>query len=154
MRRFALVVAILSIIIATTVTRDLMAEENMLPPIDSQIVMLYYDDITEAANFYGNTLGLQKTMNEDWVKIYQLTDSSSVGVVKAGPGAYHVTQEKNAVMLSIVTSDVDGWYRHLKAAGQVKFLKDIHESDVPIRSFLVEDPGGYTIEFFQWRDTE
>jgi len=154
MKRLALVGSILSIIVAGAMTRDLLAAENRPPPIDSHIVMLYYDDISNAANFYESTLGLRKTLNEDWVKIYQLTDTSSVGVVKAGPGAYHATQEKNAVMLSIVTSDVDGWYRHLKAAGQVKFLKDIYESDVPIRAFLVEDPGGYTVEFFQWLDTD
>ncbi len=154
MKRLAIVGSILSIIVTGAMTRDLWAAESRLPPIDSHIVMLYYDDISDAADFYENTLGLQKTMNEDWVKIYQLTDTSSVGVVKVGPGAYHATQEKNAVMLSIVTSDVDGWYRRIKAAGQVKFLKDIHESDVPIRSFLVEDPGGYTVEFFQWLDKE
>lgn len=154
MKRLALVGSILSIIVTGTMTRDLWAAESRLPPIDSHIVMLYYDDISDAADFYENTLGLQKTMNEDWVKIYQLTDTSSVGVVKVGPGAYHATQEKNAVMLSIVTSDVDGWYRRIKTSGQVKFLKDIHESDVPIRSFLVEDPGGYTVEFFQWLDKE
>ena len=154
MKRLALVGSILSIIVTGAMTRDLWAAESRLPPIDSHIVMLYYDDISDAADFYENTLGLQKTMNEDWVKIYQLTDTSSVGVVKVGPGAYHATQEKNAVMLSIVTSDVDGWYRRIKAAGKVKFLKDIYESDVPIRAFLVEDPGRYTVEFFQWLDTE
>jgi hypothetical protein len=96
---------------------------------------------------------LQKALNEDWVKIFRLAESSSVGVVKVGPGAYHATQESNAVMLSIVTSDVDGWYQRLKKNGRVTFLRDIHDSDnVAVRSFLVEDPGGFTVEFFQWLD--
>jgi uncharacterized glyoxalase superfamily protein PhnB len=117
--------------------------------------MLYYDEISDAVDFYEHILGLRKTLNEEWVKIYRLTDSASVGVVKVGPGAYHATQDRNAVMLSLVTTDVDGWYRRLKENGRVGFLKDIHDSEnVPIRSFLVEDPGGYTVEFFQWLDAD
>ncbi|HEX2139158.1 MAG TPA: VOC family protein [Woeseiaceae bacterium] len=125
------------------------------PSIDSQIIMLYYDEISDAAHFYEHVLNLPKTLDEEWVKIYQVTDSSSVGVVKAGRGAYHATQERNAVMLSLVTTDVDGWYRRLRQNDRVSFLKDIRDSEnVPIRSFLVEDPGGYTVEFFQWLNAD
>ena len=54
-------------------------------------------------------------------------------------------------MLSIVTSEVDAWYERLKANPDIVFLKEISENDM-IRSFLIEDPGGYTVEFFQWRN--
>ena len=53
----------------------------------------------------------------------------------------------SSVMLSIVTSEVDAWYERLKANAEIVFLKDISENDM-IRSFLIEDPGGYTVEFF------
>ena len=72
MKRLALVGSILSIIVTGAMTRDLWAAESRLPPIDSHIVMLYYDDISDAADFYENTLGLQKTMNEDWVKLHPI----------------------------------------------------------------------------------
>jgi hypothetical protein len=56
-------------------------------------------------------------------------------------------------MVSIVSKDVDAWYDVIKNSGDVKVLKDIYDNpSVPIRAFLVADPGGYTIEFFQWLD--
>lgn len=123
------------------------------PPINEQIVMLYYQDISEPVRFYQEVIGLRPTFTEEWVRIYAVTETSSVGVVRAGPGAYHTPQARNAVMLSIVTDDVEAWYRRLKAAGNVSFLKELEDNpSAPIRSFLVTDPGGYTIEFFQWRE--
>ena len=122
----------------------------MRPGTDAQVVMFYYADLAEADNFYGQVLGLEKTLDYDWVKFYSTSETSSVGLVAEGEGAWHTPQPKNAVMLSIVTSDVDGWYDELKARQSVRFLKEIADGG-PIRSFLIEDPGGYTVEFFQWQ---
>ena len=126
------------------------AQENSMPSIDSQTVMFYYDDLQQASEFYEQILGLEKTLDFEWVKFYRISDSSHVGIVRAGDGAYHSPQSNNAVMLSIVTSEVDAWYERLKAMDKVPFLQDIHSGDAPVRSFLVQDPGGYTVEFFQW----
>ncbi len=124
---------------------------DVLPTIDSQTTMFYYMNIDAPARFYGETLGLSASMDTDWVKIFQITDTAAVGVVTEGDGAYHRARPDNAVMLSIVTSEIDAWYDRLKATGDVKFLKEIYDSKtVPIRAFLVEDPGGYTVEFYQW----
>ena len=129
--------------------------EDIVPSIDSQTVMLYYTSLDQPAAFYGETLGLTATMDTDWVKIYQVSETSSLGVVAEGEGAYHKARSENAVMLSIVTREVDAWYQRLQASGDVKFLKEIYNSEsVPIRAFLVEDPGGYTVEFFQWLSEE
>lgn len=120
------------------------------PTIDSQITFLYYKDVAAVAPFYERTLGLKKTFDEGWVKIYQISSTSYVGLVDETRG-YHRVAEKKPVMLSIVTRDVDAWFRYLKAAG-VKILSDLKESTKsPTRGFLVEDPGGYTVEFFQWQ---
>ena len=136
---------------------NLVAEEKIMPPfsIKENILMLYYKDITEAVPFYEQTLGLPKTFNQDWVKIYRLTATSSVALVQEGEGSFHRAQADNAVMLSIVTEDVDAWYERLKQDQGIVFLKDIYNNEhAPIRAFLVEDPGGYSIEFFQWLNEE
>jgi hypothetical protein len=121
------------------------------PPITSQTVMFYYDDLVAAEEFYGGILGLEKTQDFGWAKLFRVSAGAEVGIVKSGPGAYHAAQPRNAVMLSIVTTNVDAWYARLKAANGVRFLADIKTGkSVPIRNFMIEDPGGYTVEFFQW----
>ena len=121
------------------------------PSIDSQIVMFYYDDLAAPTEFYGKTLGLVQTQDFGWARFFQIVPGSEVGLVKAGPGAYYTPQARNAVMLSIVTSNVDAWYEKLKGQPGVDFIADLktHEG-APIRNFLIRDPGGYTIEVLQW----
>jgi predicted enzyme related to lactoylglutathione lyase len=121
------------------------------PALQSQVTMFYYDDIDAAARFYGETLGLDKTLDWDWVRFYRTGPSSSVGIVRAGDGAWHEPQRRNAVMLSLVSRDVDAWYERIRGKPGVVLLKDI-ASGGGIRSFLLEDPGGYTVEFFEWLD--
>jgi len=119
------------------------------PPLTEQITMLYYEDIAAAAHFYGEVLGLKKTFDWDWVRFYTTGPSSSVGVVREGEGAWHETQASNAVMLSLVTSDVDTWYAKVKDREEAVVLKELGNGG-GIRSFMLEDPGGYTVEFFEW----
>ena len=120
---------------------------------DAQVVMFYYKDLAEADRFYGKTLGFEKTLNYDWVKFYKTSANGTVGLVAESEGAWHQPQDKNAVMLSIVTSEVDAWYEMLRQKNGVRFLKEIGDGG-PIRSFLMEDPGGYTVEFFEWLPSE
>ncbi len=116
--------------------------------------MFYYKDLADADRFYGEILGLVKTLDYDWAKFYQTSANGTVGLVAESDGAWHQVQDKNAVMLSIVTSEVNAWYDMLQQKDGVAFLREI-DNDGSIRSFLIDDPGGYTVEFFEWlRDTE
>jgi hypothetical protein len=148
----ALLLAGLSAAIPAVAENDASTPAGDAPPaLTESYVMLYYKDLTAPRAFYGGLLGLEKTYGDDWVSLYRLTPASFVGIVREGENAFHRVQPQNAVMLSIVTGDVDGWYQRLKRAGGVTFLKEIHDQDnVPIRAFLIRDPGGYSVEFFQW----
>ena len=54
-------------------------------------------------------------------------------------------------MLSLVVNDVDAWYEKVTANTDVVILKEIYNNkSAPIRAFLVQDPGGYSVEVFQW----
>ncbi|MGY8794367.1 MAG: VOC family protein, partial [Woeseiales bacterium] len=121
----------------------------MTPSLTSQTTMFYYKDLERADHFYGNILGLEKTLDWDWVKFYKTGPASTVGLVTEGDGGWHKVQETNAVMLSLVTEEIDAWYEQISGKEGAVFLKDIADGG-PIRSFLMEDPGGYTVEFFQW----
>ena len=124
-----------------------------LPKIDEQITMLYYsaDDFDDAVQFYSKDLQLKATFDDEWVKIYALTDTAFVGVVKESDGGFHKPNKQSAVMLSIVSKSVDDWYGAILNAKNVKIEHEIYNSSTaPIRAFLIRDPGGYTVEFFQW----
>lgn len=120
-----------------------------IPSLSSQTTMFYYKDLEPVSYFYGDLLGLEKTLDWDWVKFYKTGPASTVGLVMEGDGGWHKVQESNAVMLSLVTEEVDAWYARLKDKEDLTFLKEIADGG-PIRSFLLEDPGGYTVEFFEW----
>ena len=111
--------------------------------------MFYYKNIDDATHFYGDVLGLENTLDWTWVRFFRTGPSSTVGLVTEGDGGWHKVQDSNAVMLSLVTDDVDAWHAELSERDDVTILKPLGNSG-PVRSFLMEDPGGYTVEFFQW----
>jgi len=124
--------------------------------IKGTITFFYYKDLDSAASFYRDTLGLEATMDVDWVKIFQVSATSSVGLVQDGRGFHSAANDKPA-MLSIVTEDVDTWYQRLVNA-DVTILKALPPAGsptdpdrAPVRGFIAEDPGGYTVEFFRWQ---
>jgi len=121
------------------------------PSIEETIIMLYYRDLGPASAFYGDALGLEPVYQSASATLFRLTPTALVGIVREGEQAYHPVREENAVMLSIVTADVDAWYARLRDRDDIEILKPVANSpDNPIRAFLVADPGGYTVEFFSW----
>lgn len=132
------------------------ADEQPSPAIDGTVTFFYYEDLEAAARFYKDLLQLPVTMNEDWVRIFRITPTSSVGLVRQGRGFHDVSADKPA-MLSMVTKNVDAWYARLRKAN-VPIRSELPSPDeerkagaAPVRGFIAEDPGGYTIEFFSWQ---
>jgi len=117
--------------------------------------MLYYKDLVEARHFYGEILGLPTAMENDWVSLFKVTSESFIGTVKeGGAGGFHQTQEINAVMISIATTEIAKWYAYLNGLDNIEFIKDLYAGKaLEMQAFLIKDPGGYTVEFFQWNDS-
>ena len=90
------------------------------PDITGQVTFFYYKDLHAAASFYRDILGLKATLDDEWVKIFSITASSSVGLVDENRGVHKVSADKPA-MLSIVTTDIDAWYGVLKDQ-DIKFV--------------------------------
>ncbi len=131
------------------------ASAQTMPNVTGQYVFFYYHDLGAPTGFYEDILGFKPTFTEDWIRIYQVTPTSYLGIAADSEGAFHAPQENNAVMFSIVTDDVDGWYARLKSYPEVTFLKEIfNHPSAPIRAFMIADPGGYTLEVFQWLTDE
>ena len=64
------------------------------------------------------------------------------------------TREKNAVLITLVTDDVEGWYDYLKKSG-VKLLTEVMQPNkFPVKCFFFEDPGGYHLEVQKFLNPE
>jgi predicted enzyme related to lactoylglutathione lyase len=117
--------------------------------LDGQITFLYYPDLKAAAAFYGDLMGFELVDDQRWAKIYRVSASGYVGIV-AGEKGFCRPQERNAVLVTLLTREVDAWYEKLKERG-VKLLSGIQEKkDIGVRCFFLEDPGGYALEIQQF----
>ena len=123
-----------------------------LPRISGNVPFFYYQDIIAAANWYENKIGLRKVADEGWVIIFEVTPTSFVGLVNATEGTLRPAAEKG-VLLSLETPDLEVWYERLKAIEGSNITQDIEiGAKGLIEEFRTEDPGGYVVEFFRWRD--
>ena len=122
------------------------------PPLTSQVTFLYFKDIDRAAAFYGDTLGLKKTHDLGWVRIFATSPTSSVGLVNATGGSLRPGDDK-PVMVSMVVAtpaDVDRWHTYLVARG-VTVTPPADSAKVNVRALSLKDPEGYSLEIFAWR---
>ena len=119
--------------------------------IEGVVIFLYYDGLETASNFYREIMNFKLVLNREWVKIYQLKDGAYIGLVKKGKSASPSLQRTSnatskAVMISMMVSDVQSWYRYLqdqkvKLEGEPSLGKDIGRT-----AFRLWDPEGYVIE--------
>lgn len=115
------------------------------PEVKGLITFLYYKDLARAAKFYEDIMGFEKTIDQGWAKIFKVKDAAHVGLVD-GKRGYHRPSHTKPVMITVVVSDVDDWYRYLKDKG-VKTLSEPRDNvEINIRAFLLKDPEGYVIE--------
>jgi hypothetical protein len=119
--------------------------------IKESVTMFYYSGLAAPRDFYGKFLNLQTVFEDDWVTLFRITPNSLIGVIQGGENSFHQVQDTNAAMLSLVTDDVDAWHAKVIAYRKIEIRRDIANSKTtPVRGFIVADPGGYTVEFFQW----
>ncbi len=127
------------------------SQQHHAPSIASGIPFFYYSDLPEAAEWYEKKLGLSKATEEEWVVIFELTDTSYLGLVNASGGSLSPTESKG-VVLSIETVELEAWYEKLKDVDGINMIHGIEEGAAGmIDEFRMTDPGGYIVEFFRWR---
>ena len=113
--------------------------------IQSQITFLYYNDLNKAADFFENILKFQLCDDQGAAKIYRVSKKAFIGIVDEKSGHCRA-QETSAVLITLVTEDVEGWYNYLKKQG-VKITSPIREPEsFPVKCFFFEDPEGYQFE--------
>lgn len=118
---------------------------------DYAITFFYYADLDAVIAFYEGVLGFELVLDQGLARIYRVAPNSYFGIVDGNKG--HLRhQEHSAVLLTIVSADVEGWHARLKAIG-VAGLTDIRRGTF-CEHFFFEDPAGYAIEIQRFHDRD
>ena len=120
-------------------------------PITSQITFLYFKEMEPAHKFFAETLGLETVEEQSFARIYRVSDRAFIGAV-CGERGFHRPQEKNALLVTLLVNDMDAWYSKITATG-LKIVRPLMEhTDINIRCFFFEGPGGYSFEIQEFLD--
>ncbi|MCP4335136.1 MAG: VOC family protein [Gammaproteobacteria bacterium] len=121
--------------------------KNINTGIVAQISWLYTEDLNTSASFYADVLGLECIRDEGDARVFATAENAGIGVCRVF--AERVVEPRGG-MISIVTNDVDAWYRRLLDKG-VEIAQPPHRLErFGIYTFFITDPNGYVIEFQQF----
>ncbi len=113
--------------------------------VGQQVTHLYYEDPGEAMKFYGHVLGLSP-MDSSRFQI-----SSDAFVQLHGFNERHTREQPKSTAIALLTDQLPEWYAYLKEQGvEVKYPYKARDGG-PHDGFVVIDPGGYLLEFEQFR---
>ena len=118
-----------------------------LGKIDS--VMIWTDNPGKLRAFYGDKLGLEKSMEEGDFVAYKLPQGEAQIVVGPHSEVHGQTKEPNRVMVNFAVDDCKKSYEELKGRG-VEFTKEpTPEPDGPVTIATFRDPDGNTLQLFE-----
>ena len=121
----------------------------MTLPVDEQITFLYCEDIEKTAPFYEGVLGFELAVNQGSCRIYHVVGRNGyVGICERA-----TPREKDGVIFTIVTQDVDGWYERITSHGVSCEYPPKTSDEYGIYHFFVKDPNGYLIEVQRFLDS-
>jgi len=116
--------------------------------IDSQITFLATQDLPATADFYERLLGLELALDQGTYRIYSTREGAFIGFCE-GKG----TPRPDAIILTLVSRDVDGWYETLRAKGVEFEKRPTHNPEYKIYHCMFRDPNGYLIEIQRFEDS-
>ena len=119
------------------------------PEISKHIQWVYTEDLESTAEFYHQCLGLERIRATDAMQLFATSATACIGVCRVFDDR---VVEPRGGMLSIVTDDVDAWYRRLCERGVSIDEPPGRLERFGIYHFFVRDPNGYIIEFERFED--
>ncbi len=115
--------------------------------INSHIVFLTTRDLDRTAEFYEQTLGLSLALDQGSCRIYKVAREAFIGFCEGDK-----EPATDGVMVTLVTEDVDGWCRNLRARGVQMEKEPSYNPDFKIYHCLFRDPNGYAVEIQRFED--
>ena len=108
---------------------------------------MYTENPEASTQFYSGVLGLECTRDAGGARIFAAEDSDVIGVCRVFADR---VIEPTGSMISMVTDDVDAWYRRLLAHDLV-IDSPQRLASFGLYSLLVHDPNAYASEFQQFQ---
>ena len=122
---------------------------NSKAEINQQITWVYTHDLDLTVKFYSQVLGFRCVRETAESRIFATVLGAAIGLCRAFED--RVVEPKGG-MISIVTNDVDRWYRQLLERGTNIAAAPHRLPQFGIYTFFIRDPNGYVIEFQQFDD--
>lgn len=117
-------------------------------PIYQFITFLPAADLAEVDRFYGGVLGLELALDQGTCRIYRVAGGAYVGFCEGG----NPLAQPGAVILTLVTEDVAGWFERLEARGAPTDGAPRVNPRFQIEHFFATDPNGYRVEVQRFLD--
>ena len=114
----------------------------MHPPIDQNVIFTYTDDLEKASAFFHEVMELEFVVDQGACHIYRFNDTCFIGVCCLPDRP----SQKVGVTISLVSSDVDGWYQFLTSKGVEFERAPSHSEEFGVYGCLFISPHGYRIE--------
>jgi len=112
------------------------------PGFAQQITFLHTENLDRTKKFYSDVLGLQLVRDQGTCLIFRVTDSAYLGFCE------HIESinQGRKVILTLVTDDVDAWYRDLVEKNIEIVEPPKANPKYQIYHFFFKDPDGYWVE--------
>jgi len=124
------------------------ATQNWRPSAEATVVFHYYKDLAAATAFYQDKVGLEKVSDFGWASVFKITPTSYLGLTVAKEDN---PKSKKSSAVNISTNDLGAWHARLAGHSDIKFLNHVKlAAGGLVEMFKVEDPEGYSLEFFRW----
>lgn len=125
------------------------------PSFTQQVTFIYTTNLSASAYFYEEVLGLPLVLDQGACRIYRVgAGDAFLGICERKEATHHAPDEDtvSAVILTLVSDQVDDWYRYLKGQ-RVHFEKaPTHNPTYNIYHCFLRDPNGYLIEIQSFLD--
>ncbi|MCP4417401.1 MAG: VOC family protein, partial [Chloroflexi bacterium] len=113
---------------------------------------LHAQDLAETAVFYEKILGLKLVLDQGNCRIYASGGDAYLAFCQTLGQHMAATTSLSHIMLTLVTSDVDGWHDYLLGQGVAIEKPPTLNEKFNIYQCFVRDPNGYLIEFQTFLD--
>lgn len=114
---------------------------------DAGITFLATTDLDATSAFYHDVLGMPMVLDQGQCRIYRAADRSFIGFCRRDEPA-----GTDGVVLTLVTDEVDDWYRRLSEAGVTVEKTPQQNEEYQIYHLFVRDPNGYLVEIQRFDD--